>query len=388
MTILFNHIGFERIGSKHAVVQAPPGLAGTGFVVTGADGNVAYRGRLDDVGPVANWGAGRWYFYRAAFSGLERAGMYRLTIDGLAGVHEPEASAAFRIGERLLFETTLFDCLDYFKSQRCSGMFDRADRSVGFAGDQRRERVDVHGGWYDASGDTSKYLSHLSYANFLNPQQTPLLPWAFATVAENLQDSRDALNVTLCRRLLDEAAHGGDFLVRMQDELGYFYMTVFDTWSKRLDAREICAYETQQGNKTEAWPAGLRQGGGVAIAALARLGRMGVTGAYGSAQYLAAAVRGFEHLERHNVDYLDDGTENIIDDYCGLLAATELARAIATGPLPRRRPSSRGSVDGTARHGRSLLRLVAGRWCRATALSRRGGGAAGSGLVPLPRRRT
>ena len=36
------------------------------------------------------------------------------------------------------------------------------------------KRADLHGGWYDASGDVSKYLSHLSYANYMNPQQTPL----------------------------------------------------------------------------------------------------------------------------------------------------------------------------------------------------------------------
>ncbi|MDG4870915.1 hypothetical protein P8631_23215, partial [Guyparkeria sp. 1SP6A2] len=37
--------------------------------------------------------------------------------------------------------------------------------------------ADVHGGWYDASGDVSKYFSHLSYANYLNPQQTPMVVW-------------------------------------------------------------------------------------------------------------------------------------------------------------------------------------------------------------------
>jgi len=50
-------------------------------------------------------------------------------------------------------------------------------------------------------------------------------------------------------------------------------------------------------------------------------------GAYSRQDYLAAAERGFAHLQQHNLSYLDDGKENIIDDYCALLAATELYAA-------------------------------------------------------------
>jgi len=39
------------------------------------------------------------------------------------------------------------------------------DRGAPASAPYRACRVDVHGGWYDASGDRSKYLSHLSYAN-------------------------------------------------------------------------------------------------------------------------------------------------------------------------------------------------------------------------------
>ena len=39
------------------------------------------------------------------------------------------------------------------------------------------KKVDVHGGWYDASGDLSKYFSHLSFANYMNPQQIPMIVW-------------------------------------------------------------------------------------------------------------------------------------------------------------------------------------------------------------------
>ena len=40
--------------------------------------------------------------------------------------------------------------------------------------------VDASGGWKDAGGDNGKYLSHLSYANFFNPQQAGLTAWALA----------------------------------------------------------------------------------------------------------------------------------------------------------------------------------------------------------------
>src|SRR5690606_21208891 len=75
-------------------------------------------------------------------------------------------------------------------------------------------------------------------------------------------------------RLLDEARHGADFLVRMQDKAGYFYTTVFDQWKKALDKRVIAAFKTQQGELLEGYQAGMRQGAGATIGALARAGRV------------------------------------------------------------------------------------------------------------------
>ena len=115
-------------------------------------------------------------------------------------------------------------------------------------------------GWFDASGDYSKYLSHLSYANFMNPQQTPLVTWT-------LLAGRDAIppqSKWLDERIVDEALHGADFLVRMQAPEGFFYVTVFDRWSKDEHQREICSYATQKGIKSADYQAGFRQGGGLA----------------------------------------------------------------------------------------------------------------------------
>lgn len=236
---------------------------------------------------------------------------------------EGASPVPLEVGERLLLSKTLPAVLEYFRRQRCGSPWDEADRNVGFFGG-RADRVDVHGGWYDASGDVSKYLSHLSYANFFNPQQTPLVVWA---LLEHLERRRLDARSGAGAELLEEARYGADFLCRMHDPAGYFYMTVFDRWSKRTEEREICAYKTQQGIKLDSYQAGYRQGGGMAIAALARTAR--VLREQGEASsvyepYADHARSGFAHLEAHNLEYLDDGKENIIDDYCALLATAEL----------------------------------------------------------------
>src|SRR5690606_11988609 len=70
--------------------------------------------------------------------------------------------------------------------------------------------------------------------------------------------------------------------------------------------------------------AAFREGGGMSIAALARVARWEVAGAFSATEYLNAARKGFEHLQANNTSYCDDGVENIIDDYTALLAASEL----------------------------------------------------------------
>ena len=67
----------------------------------------------------------------------------------------------------------------------------------------------------------------------------------------------------------------------------------------------------------------------MAIAALARISQWKQNGAFTAPEYLAGAERAFAHLQINNLKYDDDGKENIIDDYCALIAASELW--IATG---------------------------------------------------------
>ncbi|MFP4613687.1 MAG: glycoside hydrolase family 9 protein [Spirochaetaceae bacterium] len=403
MRILTNHLGYDAEGPKRALLEASSdeqrslfrlgpedsssgaGSAGSGAgsaaaaaggtvdtgvpggptfeVLRDPDGTVLFSGACRYVGAVPGWSCGE--FYELAFDDLREEGLYHILVRPTLGepAVEPLAvSAPFEVGPALLFRETFADVLWYFKGQRCGGDEDQHDRAASFFGD-RQDRVDVHGGWYDASGDTSKYLSHLSYANFLNPQQTPAVVWAMLAARDALAGSslgsgglggaggpsgpgaagagevlpEEAAGVSAGserrgpalwdRRLREEAAWGADFLVRMQDPAGYFYMTVFDRWSKDLDERIISSFRTQKGRRGTDYQAGLRQGGGMAIAALARAAGSGLRGEFDSQRYLSAARSGFAHLREHNGAYLDDGEENIIDDYCGLLAAGELFAA-------------------------------------------------------------
>mgnify|MGYP005745690981 FL=1 len=243
--------------------------------------------------------------------------------------------------------------IHYFKSQRCGGIFDQQDRQAPLL--NSNETADVHGGWYDASGDVSKYLSHLSYANYLNPQQTPMVVWNMLKGLSLLQGNEKLAKFT-ATRLIEEALFGADFLVRMQNEKGFFYMTVFDKWSKDTAQREICAYETQLGHKFDDYQAGYRQGAGVSIAALASAARLDFHGEFDQQKYRNAAENGYWHLKEHNTQYLNDGQENIIDEYCALLAAVELfkttkeARYLEESRLWAKRLSARQTSDEHIQH--------------------------------------
>ena len=320
MNILYNHLGYSSNAKKVALVQRSTETTNGSFTVYDATERTAvYSGKLTE--RKSSWRD--WQFWEADFSSVQTEGHYFLVIDGMS---PPLVTPSFQIHTNLYDSQIISDLVHYLKSQRCTGIFDLADSNCPKLGSNERvdegveERVDVHGGWYDASGDASKYLSHMSYTNFMNPQQIPQVVW-------NLIDGRSRMpeqSVWLDERMVDEALHGADFLVRMLDAEGYFYMTVFDRWSKDVSQREICSYTTQQGHKFDTYQAGYRQGAGVAIAALARAASLPRNGEFSRVSYLAAAEKGFAHLEQHNRDYLDDGTENIIDDYCALLAAVEL----------------------------------------------------------------
>ena len=323
MELLINQVGYECDGHKIALLQTAADVEISGLVRLRRlhDDRLLLEVPLQAAGQVPGW-QGRAY-WRADFSAFKEPGHYRLEAITAQGIVR---STRFAISQDLLTSRCLSDVIHYFKGQRASGTVDRADRRARLFGTDQHK--DVHGGWFDASGDMSKYLSHLSYANYLNPQQTPLVVWSLLKSRALLATRHDIDGLNLCTRLSDEGLHGADFLCRMQDESGFFYMTLFDKWSKDPEQRELCAYATQQGLKSDHWQAGFRQGGGMAIAALARAAREQTGGDFDTSHYAEAARRGYLHLREHNLAYLDDGCENIIDDYCALLAAVELTRTL------------------------------------------------------------
>ena len=144
---------------------------------------------------------------------------------------------------------------------------------------------------------------------------------------------------------MDEALYGADFLVRVKNPAGSFYRSEDAPGGEKAAAdrrigKEVKGFaiktlETKNdmriGSTTpisENFPyeVGYRNGGGVAIAALAVAARYPVSGEFSNATYLQTAREGFDFLEKHNLEYCNDGKENMVDDYCALMAATELYR--------------------------------------------------------------
>ncbi|MBB5057967.1 hypothetical protein HDF16_002673 [Granulicella aggregans] len=338
MRVVVDQVGYERIASKQAlVVGAAEDHGGQFTVVDFETGKTVQSGSLVAAGEVASWGGRK--FWTADFSALQTAGHYEVR------VHAPDGdahSSEFEINDDVLERNTLSNVLFYFKGQRSSGLIDEADRHLALPGVQG-QFVDVHGGWYDATGDYGIHLSHQNPTNYFNPQQVPLVAWSLLKSYLTLIDRHDDNFTEYERRLLDEGLYGADFLVRMRRPNGSFFETISGQGSGKLPKdREIGNpnWKTQiklkatdstmsvaQAVGPHAYEAGFRSGGGMAIAALALASTMPADGEYTRAVYLTAAKEAFEFLNQHNRELLEDGTENILDDYCALMAATELYRA-------------------------------------------------------------
>jgi len=209
--VLVDHLGYERGGPKRAVIQGHKGDAiRSCALVDAATGRAQTVGAPAYAGPVARWRD--WVYWTVDFSSLQAEGTFRLACATSAG---EASSSVFRIEDDLLERHTLSDVVYYFKGQRASGLLDAADRALKLEGRSDRT-VDAHGGWYDATGDYGKHLSHLSYSTYFNPQQIPLTTWALLETYDRLQRRSDPLFRQYLRRILDEGAWGADYLVRVK----------------------------------------------------------------------------------------------------------------------------------------------------------------------------
>lgn len=347
--ILTNHLGYAPKDSKTAIFFAPEKHLFNAQLIDAKTHQAICDLDVQPCGYCEDWLLDdpfhHGHMYQINFSSFCILRKYQIQIKGHPSILDPKTellghSHELEIKDNILFKRCASDLVHYFKSQRSSGIWDEADKHAPiFEPDSSQgsepKTKDVHGGWFDASGDVSKYLSHLSYANYFNPQQIPMLVWVLSNSFQRFEKLMDNPNKKqdthvfpsfLNQRIQDEACFGADFLLRMQDESGFFYMTVFDKWSKDPTQRELCSYKTQDGHKQNSYQAGFRQGGGMAIAALAEAVCLKTDKA---TSYWQAAHLGYQHLKENNLKYLDDGKENIIDVYCALMASISLYKAQA-----------------------------------------------------------
>lgn len=323
--ILINQIGYEQEGPKVALFQSNiTALSTDSFYVVDYNNNIVYRGLGTYEGQVAGWTTGN--YWKLNFSDFESIGSFKIKMKA-GNLY----SYTFKVDQNLLFKETASKVVSFFNKMRHTGT---SDKTLSFNG-SRNDVVDVHGGWKDATGDPGKHMSHLSYANYFNPQQIPFVVWSllksYSLNPNAYADFDDAL--------LSEAAFGADYIVRNVDPAGYLYLSIFDDWGNGTAVREITEWGQAPACdycRTPNYQAAMREGAGIAIAALARSSRMNLAvGEYTPAQYLAKAEILYNHLKSpgasgyatKNLEYCNDHTENIIDFYCGLLASVELYQA-------------------------------------------------------------
>jgi len=316
--IYANQVGFDSNGPKIAVIGVDKPLPEkTTFSIFNVENkHVEFTGTLDVPQTIDEWTPGKTY-YKADFSAVNKPGKYTLGIfvNGTLSFSYP-----FKIDDDGLAKLTISSIIHYYNKQRANTPQElAADAHMHMIGSDKT--VDMRGGWCDASGDVSKYFSHLAYANFMSPQQTPLVVWSMVSASEAIPGLLTKWHIK--DSLDNEALYGADYMMRALSKDDYFYMIIFSYFNKDPNARRIVGLHANSVT-TDEYQCAFREGGGMAIAALARISQWKKNGDFTSQQYLDGAKRAFAHLLKYNTKYDDDGKENIIDDYCALMAATEL----------------------------------------------------------------
>ena len=337
--VLVDQVGYEPAAPKIALViigkdEAPP----TKFALINSDtGTTVLEGDVKPSGEVHGWAG--MVFFTADFSSWRETGRYILRVSRSNG---EISSSLFAIQDDVLERNTLSNVIYYFKGQRASGDFNRADSHLTIP-DQPGKFVDAHGGWYDATGDYGIHLSHQNLTSYFNPQQVPLVAWSLLKSYRVLDARHDDNFTEYMRRMLDEGIFGADYLFRIKRPNGSFFESITapgklklakdraignPNWRTQIKTSTSDSTENHvETVKPHVYEASFRSGGGLAIAALALAATMPQDGDFTPKQYLQTAEDAFHFLSQHNKELLNDGLENIVDDYCALMAATELFRA-------------------------------------------------------------
>lgn len=209
-----DQVGYPQAGPKRVLAMTRARVASRGFVVVGAHGRVAMRGRA--TGP-RRWNR-RYVVYALDLSGLTAPGLYTIRF---AGWRSPRVRVAAPAG---LYRPLVDGAIAFLQSQRdgpetIPGTMRRRPSHLGDAAAAvyraptyrgnallaapipTGEHVDVSGGWFDA-GD---YLKLVETASFVDV--------ALLYTARDYQ-----AGVSNQAALLAEARHGTDWLLKMWDQ--------------------------------------------------------------------------------------------------------------------------------------------------------------------------
>ncbi|MBI1769551.1 MAG: ThuA domain-containing protein [Bacteroidetes bacterium] len=341
-SILVNQIGYNTDLPKRAMFKSKfPIDAATSFrIVNAMTLDSVYNGKFDKSSQVKEWND--YWYSPINFSELSKPGFYKIQVLANNKIYD---SFDFEIGKQLLTKRLIPAITNFFEGQKANSKEELSgDEQVKLFGSENT--IDLRGGWCDASGDVSKYFSHLAYTNFMNPQQTPLVDWSMIQTVESIPAILDDTKIK--EALTQEAFYGADYIMKSLSPEGYFYMTLFSYFKKDPKERRVVGLLADS-KTTSDYQCGYREGGGMGVAALARISGWKQKSKYTREQYLQAAEKAFAHLQKKSIKYIDDHKENILDDYTALMASTELWIATKKSDL------SKGSQITRPKTGRQII---------------------------------
>ena len=188
--ILMNQIGYDSQCSKKAIFQTDEGTQVKGFrILEEQSGKEVFSGSAAKSDPVARWNKGD--FWTMDFSEFapnadkNYSCFYLIAVDTDKGT---VVSSPFEVYANVIEYSTISSVVYYFKSQRATGEWEVIDRNIGFDG-PREGRVDVHGGWFDATGDVGVHFTHQSHTTYFNPQQASFSAAVFYRMLDLLQET-------------------------------------------------------------------------------------------------------------------------------------------------------------------------------------------------------
>src|SRR5262245_42844063 len=126
MQVLFDHVGYGPGGRKLLLVEAAADTTWEAIaVVRLPSGETVLRCDPVSIGPVEGWSCGPYWSVDA--SDLREPGRYALA--WRSDEHSGQ-SEGFTIGDDTHGEQLVSDIVHYVKGQRCSGIWDEADRAA------------------------------------------------------------------------------------------------------------------------------------------------------------------------------------------------------------------------------------------------------------------